>query len=230
MARYYKYPPERLAEVAAQAASMNDVLTRLGLPQLGGYHTHISRQIRQFGIDISHFGTNGRTGVPYSGDPEALARAVAASRSAAETTRALGLANHRSAHRLVRRWIAETGLDTSHFTSRAANKGRRSPKRFPPDQVLRLEAERTRRIKPRRLKNALEELGRAYQCALCGVGDMWHGKQLTLEVDHINGDWRDNRAENLRYLCPNCHTQTDTYRGRRRGDRVVAQRTPTPAD
>ncbi|UGQ09608.1 hypothetical protein LO772_22100 [Yinghuangia sp. ASG 101] len=35
-------------------------------------------------------------------------------------------------------------------------------------------------------------------------------------MDHINGDWRDHRAENLRYLCPNCHSQTDTYRGHAR--------------
>jgi predicted HNH restriction endonuclease len=44
----------------------------------------------------------------------------------------------------------------------------------------------------------------------------WQGRALALEVDHVDGDWRNNRRENLRLLCPNCHSTTGTYRGRRR--------------
>ncbi len=52
------------------------------------------------------------------------------------------------------------------------------------------------------------------QCAECGVSSIWNGKRLVLQLDHINGSNRDNRIENLRLLCPNCHSQTDTYAGR----------------
>ena len=52
-----------------------------------------------------------------------------------------------------------------------------------------------------------------YKCAICGT-KTWNGKTLSLEIDHINGINNDNRIENLRFLCPNCHSQTSTYGAR----------------
>ena len=51
------------------------------------------------------------------------------------------------------------------------------------------------------------------KCAICGI-NKWRKKKLNLDLDHVNGDRSDNRLENLRFLCPNCHSQTDTFRGR----------------
>ena len=52
-----------------------------------------------------------------------------------------------------------------------------------------------------------------YKCAKCSI-DSWQGETIVLDLDHINGDNTDNRLDNLRFLCPNCHSQTDTYKGR----------------
>ena len=53
-----------------------------------------------------------------------------------------------------------------------------------------------------------------YRCVNCGVGNEWNGLPLTLQLDHIDGNHGNNLKENLRWLCPNCHSQTRTFAGK----------------
>ena len=55
-----------------------------------------------------------------------------------------------------------------------------------------------------------------YKCNACGCGKEWNGKPISLQLDHINGINNDQRLENLRFLCPNCHSQTKTWGRKRR--------------
>ena len=57
---------------------------------------------------------------------------------------------------------------------------------------------------------------RGHRCQIC-EGTEWQGKDIPLELDHINGNAGDNRGHNLRLICPNCHSQTDTFRGKNKG-------------
>lgn len=67
-------------------------------------------------------------------------------------------------------------------------------------------------------KYLIEERGES--CSECGQNPIWNNKKLTLQLDHIDGNSDNNSLENLRLLCPNCHTQTDTYGSKRIGNKV----------
>lgn len=56
-----------------------------------------------------------------------------------------------------------------------------------------------------------------YSCSCCGISE-WNGQHITLEVDHIDGQSANNNVNNLRLLCPNCHSQTDTYKAKNKGN------------
>ena len=70
---------------------------------------------------------------------------------------------------------------------------------------------------PTLAKYLIEQHGK--RCKGCGTGDMWNGMPLTLQVDHIDGNSDNNQVINLRLLCPNCHTQTETYGSKGLGNR-----------
>ena len=138
---------------------------------------------------------------------------VAASLSYAEVLRRLGLKHTGGSQSNIKRFVQIYGISTDHFLGRARNQGdeHRGPRKATADETLVLRDPLASPEKAYKLRRAMIEIGIPYCCALCGMEALWNGRPLMLTVDHINGSRFDNRKENLRFLCPNCHSQTPTY-------------------
>ncbi|MFG3304157.1 HNH endonuclease [Streptomyces wuyuanensis] len=207
------YTRERLSEAARTSRTLSEALGRLGVEARGASRSYIRARMKKLGVDTSHFE---REGTRWS--RESLEAAVAASTNLCEVLRRLGVDVVGGQHTHIARRIRALGIDISHFTApRRTEKARRNHHRLTADEILVEDRSvPVGRTPNRLLRRALCERGVSEHCALCGIEPVWRGHRLPLEIDHIDGDWRNNRAENLRFLCPNCHSTTDTYRGRSR--------------
>ena len=153
-----------------------------------------------------------KTSKVYQVSDEQFREIIANSYSYSDCLRALGLGtNGGSSTDVLKRRIQELECSTEHF-----NKGKSSGAytHYAMSEIL---VKDSNYVAISRLKKRLVDEGYLeYKCACCGISE-WMGKPISLQLDHINGNNRDHRIENLRFLCPNCHSQTDTYAGKNKG-------------
>lgn len=109
--------------------------------------------------------------------------------------------------------IKQLGINTDHFA--ICNSKTISHPIYSMDEILVENSfyENINRLKKQLVSNNLLE----YVCARCGNTGEWNGKELVLQLEHKNGIHNDHRISNLEFLCPNCHSQTNTYSGKNKG-------------
>lgn len=154
-----KYTKELLEPIVIESTSIREVLIKLGLKYSGGNHTHISKKIKEFNIDTTHF--------------------------------------------LGKGWC----------------KGKQSHKRYTKNSFINevLILDSNKKLRTSFIKEKLFEFNLKERiCEECGQDEFWNNKKLILQLDHINGNSKDNRLINLKILCPNCHSQTPTFSGKKR--------------
>ncbi|MFI8822293.1 HNH endonuclease [Streptomyces sp. NPDC053431] len=207
------YTKEVLAEAAAHSHSIREMIEFMGYSPRDCPYGHIRKKLDQFGIDTSHFRSGRRYGAELPPRDE-LVRAAACSQSLAGVLKQLGMPDNGASRTRVKRAMAAYDISCQHFVGQAHRRGVPSQSRKTAAEILVRREPGSHRAKTAQLRRALDELGVPHICQACGIGDSWQGRRLILEIDHTNGDRLDNRAENLRYLCPSCHSQTGTFSNR----------------
>ncbi len=148
---------------------------------------------------------------------ELLEPIVGASYSLSEVLRKLGLVQSGGNHRGIKGHIVCSNISMDHFTGQAWSRGKthinnssvassRAKNTYTDSEVF----VKNSIYRGTLLKGRLLRLGWKERCFICGISE-WLESKLTFHVDHINGESTDNRLENLRFLCPNCHQQTETW-------------------
>ena len=122
----------------------------------------------------------------------------------------LGLVEAGGNYTCAKKKAATLNLTKEHMYGQAWNKGKtHGPKRPLKEYFSNEFGITSNSLRKRLIKEGYKE----HKCECCGITE-WNGQPAPIELDHINGNHHDNRLENLRILCPNCHAQTDTYRGK----------------
>jgi hypothetical protein len=135
-----------------------------------------------------------------------LLDAVSKTKSLRAAMALLGIRQNGGSHTHFSRRLKALGGGPKYHLGQAHMKGKVALNRLPASEILVLR-EFGYRQKSALLLRALLEIGREQICAKCGQTPDWLGFPLTLDIDHINENWLDDREENLRFLCPNCHSQ-----------------------
>jgi hypothetical protein len=205
--RKRRWTDAQLREAVAAATSYRDAAARLGAIET---RKRVRRRSRELGLDTTHF--LGPRDSSRRWTDEDLRAAVAGSTSVSGVIRRLGLVPAGGNFEHIQRRINVLGLDTSHMRGKGWNVGMKfQPKPRRPLSEL-LVAERwtsTYSLKQRLFRAGIK----TPCCELCGWAQVATDGRIPVELDHINGDRTDNRIENLRIVCPNCHALQPTHRG-----------------
>lgn len=151
----------------------------------------------------------------YNLSDEEFKEMIARNHSWCACAREVGLSPNGANSRIqLKKRVEELNLSTEHFDQ--TQDARKSSVKYTLEEIMVENStyQNITKLKERIIRDDIIP----YQCAICGNTGEWMGQRLGLQLDHINGKHFDHRKENLRFLCPNCHSQTDTFSGKNKNN------------
>jgi 5-methylcytosine-specific restriction endonuclease McrA len=196
-------PDAELALLIAQSSSKHAVLASLGFKcEDWRAYKYLSLFIERNHVDTTHFKSAGR---PVRYTVEEVIDAVQQCTNISQVLRKLGLSEVGGNARTIKNLIEKHQISTVHFTSARIGVTRSS------EDILCKNSTASRTVVRHHI---IVTKAIPHVCQMCNNSGVWNSTKLTLELDHINGDRTNNEVSNLRFLCPNCHSQTPTFRGK----------------
>jgi hypothetical protein len=209
----YPWTEDAVRAACIDAPSRVEVLSRMGFEPIKGNLQRLRRHMLELRLRLDHGEQTGPRSKATRWTETQLRAAVANSSSVRQVLIQLGLVPEGGNYRQVQRRMTHLAISTSHFTGQGWNRGWKfdpRPKTASLSELL--VAGRwtsTQKLKLRLIREGLL----SQKCQICGWAEKSLDGRIPVELDHINGDNSDNRLENLRILCPNCHSLQPTHRG-----------------
>ena len=211
---------ERVRIAVSSATSYQDAISKLGVKNCGNNYKRLTLACSRIGIEPPqlHYQKNRKENkkksvirYKYNLDENALIIAAKNNKTVIEALLEQGIENPSSQLK-----IRASGIVKEHNFSFSRKRNAGGNYRTPKKDINLFLALGTSPISTPVKKRLIEEGLLLNRCNICKMLPIWQGDPIVLQLDHINGEPTDNRLSNLRLLCPNCHSQTDTFMNRHR--------------
>ena len=161
--------------------------------------------LRQLYHMLAEYGLHSNRKISIIMDEELVRNACSKAQNKSQALKIIGVTPSNANYRKLDEAIETYNIDIEHFRSKRSKRANAPRKELSNEEIFTKDSSYSK-IKERILRDNLLP----YACDICHQLPIWNGKKLTLILDHINGDHRDNRLENLRFVCPNCNSQLET--------------------